>query len=76
MSLRQIKRWVSKFKKSLTDLKDKQRPRASRTASILGKITDIITKDVGQYFKEPTLFPKVSCKIDTSPINRKKPIAG
>lgn len=45
MSLRQIKRWVSKFKKSLTDLKDKQRPRASRTASIPGKITDIITKD-------------------------------
>lgn len=48
MSLRQVNRWVSKFKNGQTHHKDKQRPRAPSTAStdaILAKITDIITND-------------------------------
>lgn len=47
-SLRQVYRWVSKFKNGQTDLQDKQRPRAPRMAStdaIIAKITDIITND-------------------------------
>lgn len=48
MSLRQVYWLVSKLKNGQTNLSDKQRPGAPRTAStdaILAKITDIITNN-------------------------------